>query len=94
MDAAWDKLFGKLMMKAIHLKDADTKKLLDKIVVIPPEVKVAVCKYYVDKCIQLGAIAFLQWRLQFPSELNFKKHELEGIILGRISAFFAPMSQV
>jgi hypothetical protein len=51
MDAAWDKLFGKLMMKAIHLKDADTKKLLDKIVVIPPEVKVAVCKYYVDKCI-------------------------------------------
>ena len=61
---------------------------------MPDEVKEAVCKYYINQCIQLGAIAFLQWRLSFPSTLNFKQHELEEIILGRISSFFAPISQV
>ena len=91
MDAAWDKLFGKLMYKAKSLKDQDTIRILHKIALVPPEVKEAVEKYYIDKCIQLGAIAFLQWRLQFPSELNFKKHELEEIILGRISQFFKPI---
>jgi len=61
---------------------------------VPNEVKEAVCKYYIDQCIQLGAIAFLQWRLTYPSRLNFKQHELVEIILGRISSFFAPISQV
>ena len=59
MDAAWDKLFGRLMQRAIELNDAGTKELLNKIAVIPEQIKEAVMKYYIDRCIQLGAIAFL-----------------------------------
>jgi len=51
MDAAWDKLFGKLMNKAISINDAPTKEMLNKIAVIDHEVKEAVCKYYIDQCI-------------------------------------------
>lgn len=71
MDAAWDKLFGKLMTKAIEINDKETKLMLTEIAKVPEDVKVAVCKYYIDRCIKLGAIAFLQWRLEFPSKLNF-----------------------
>lgn len=91
MDAAWDKLYGKLMNKAGSLNDQPTKDILGKIAAVPEDVKEAACKYYVDHCIQLGAIAFLQWRLAFPSSINFKQHELEEIILSRISAFFMPI---
>lgn len=59
MDAAWDKLIGKLMYKAQDLHDQATKEMLSNIVQVPHEVKEAVCKYYIDKCLQLGAIAFL-----------------------------------
>ena len=76
MDAAWDKLIGKLMYKATDLHDQATKEMLTKILQVPHEVKEAVCKYYIDKCLQLGAIAFLQWRLAYPSEVNFDQHAL------------------
>ena len=44
MDAAWDKLFGKLMQRAIELNDTSTKELLNKIAVIPEMIKEAVMK--------------------------------------------------
>ena len=51
MDAAWDKLFGKLMNKAIEINDTPIKEMLTKIAKVEPEVKEAACKYYVDRCI-------------------------------------------
>ena len=58
MYAAWDKLFGKLMNRAIELNDSATKELLNKIVMIPEHIKEAVFAKYIDRCILLGAIAF------------------------------------
>ena len=51
MDAAWDKLFGKLMGKAIEIGDQPTKDMLTKIAKVNAPVKEAVCKYYIDRCI-------------------------------------------
>ena len=39
------------------------------------------------RCRELHDIAFLQWRLDYPSKLKYNEQELEELIMARIHKF-------
>ena len=54
----WDKMIGLLGLKAPEFGDAVTKQLCRNIIFIPKEVRYAVLKQFVKKCMEQHSIAF------------------------------------
>ena len=80
----WNKMVGQLQKKASLTKDKDMLALIGKICIVPAEVKRALLWAFVSRCRELHAIAFLQWRLQFPSSIRHEEEALEHAIKLRI----------
>ena len=55
----WDKFYGQIMFRASKISDQETIQLMKYIALVPNEVQFDCLHYYVDKCIELQAIAFL-----------------------------------
>ena len=60
---------------------------------MPKEVQWAACKKYVKRCHELHDIAFLQWRLDYPSKLKYNEQELEILIMARINKFTSNLAK-
>lgn len=85
----WDKIISKLTERAGKLKDQKAKALITEIVKVRPAIRKAMLKEWVIRCKENYNIAFLQWRLKFPStkyymESSLHIAELEETIMGRI----------
>ena len=89
IETYWTKLYGLLMRKAIWLNDHETKDLLFKIAGVPLEVKKCAIEYYVTQCRKLQAIAFLQWRYQFPSNTRQSQWALCDRIALKMKRFYS-----
>ena len=55
----WDKMVGIIQKQAFNLKDDETLKMIGLIIQVPMDVKKAVLKTYLIKCVQMYAIAFM-----------------------------------
>ena len=55
---------------------------------IPKEIKEALLKEYVKRCIEMHSIAFLQWRLKYPSKVSYNKELVEDMVRLRISHLY------
>ena len=80
----WHRLLGKVQMRASQLKDKVTTEQIKKIIMIPKEIRNAILIKYLQKCIEVHAIAFFQWRLIFPNKVRFEKDLLLEIIEERL----------
>lgn len=76
----WDKMLGQIQMKASKTKDKKATALCRQIILVPKEVQYSILKKYVSACRLLYAIAFTQWRLEYPSELRYEEDELNEIL--------------
>ena len=56
---------------------AYTKNFIKKFLLVPNEVKLAVCTRYVVKCANLHEINFYKWRLMFKVNENPKDEEFK-----------------
>ena len=54
----WNKLIGQLQARAVELGDDHTKELLNKIIIIPHDIRRAVLSKFATKCKELHIIAF------------------------------------
>jgi len=93
----WDLMFGTLQQKASKIKDADVNELCKKLIVVPQAIKYKALEYYVDKCREVHAIAFLQWRKMFPNDLRYDIEELDELITSRVRNLhknFAPNTRI
>ena len=63
--------------------------MITKIRLIPQSVRRAALKHYNTKCRELHAIAFLQWRMRFPSTLMYDAEQLEELILARVNQVYS-----
>ena len=59
------------MMAASKNKDDETLELCKKIALVPEHIKYACLGKYVQKCMDLHRIAFIQWRYLFPNKLTY-----------------------
>ena len=66
----WNKLQGKLQVHAIAKKDKGFIALMNKILMVPKEIKYEVLSHYLRKCFDLHQIAFMQWRYMFPNKVK------------------------
>lgn len=76
----WDRLVDASQAKATALKDNHMKEMTKKMRLIPGHLKITVLRYFNQKCRELHALAFLQWRLKFPSKLNYDEKDLRFLI--------------
>lgn len=84
----WDKMIGKLTLKADIYDDDLMRDILFKIVNIPKEVQLGVLTIFVQSCRDIYQIAFYQWRKMYPSRVRFDKDELNRLIYARINSVF------
>ena len=80
----WDKLYGQLYSVAQTHGTQEMKKMLTRIVVIPPHIRKWILTLYVYQCRSLYQIAFFQRRLKFPSKVRFDEDEIEELLEFRI----------
>lgn len=71
-------------MKASKSNDKTINALCAKICVVPYEVKMELMRLFISRCRELYSIAFLQWRLKYPSHIQYNKEILEDAIHLRI----------
>ena len=64
----WDKQLALLAKRADQQKDPKVIELCQKLKDIPGEVKRHVLIQYISRCRVLYRIAFMQWRLKYPTE--------------------------
>ena len=88
LENRWDQLMANLTSTAIVQKDKVATEMIGKIRQIPSNVRNAALKHYNTKCRELHAIAFLQWRMRFPSTLMYDAEQLEELILARINQVY------
>ena len=83
----WDKMFGELQVRATQLGDRQGNALARALILVPKKVRWTVLREYVDRCQELHAIAFLQWRLEYPNDVRHDPDELVELIEKRIQMF-------
>lgn len=76
----WDRMVQKIEKKATAFQDKHMIEMVKKIYEIPGHLKHTVLRYYNQKCGELHALAFLQWRYRFPSKLNYIEKDLIFLI--------------
>jgi hypothetical protein len=83
----WDKIVGKLGRAASKRNDEATEGLVfKKLLGVNKELQRAVLERYLKKCIEVHAIAFLQWRAMYPTKFT-DPETLEELTRARITNF-------
>ena len=80
----WDKLYGIVQQGASLFRDKNANALCKKLICINKEVQKHMLLAYVNRCRELHSIAFLQWRLMYPSEF-VNRQDIQELILARIN---------
>jgi len=68
------------MLRASSVKDKDTQELCKSIMLVPKMVQYNCLHKYVEKCQEIYAIAFLQWRNLFPHPTTHSEREINNLI--------------
>ena len=63
----WDKLIFSIQTKAVSIRDKATQNLVSHIFKVPENIRNEALKFYLNKCIDVHAIVFQQWRKLYPS---------------------------
>lgn len=81
----WDKIIGCMIRDKAKFKDKKADKLTVELTKVPKSIRDACLKKYTDHCKAVYNIAFMQWRLFFPTTSEYAdEEELKEIIMGRI----------
>ena len=72
----WDKMTGIILQESYRMKDLTGQGLINKMIVVPREVRESVLMHYVNKCRARHTIAFFQWRLRFPNDIKHDEKQL------------------
>ena len=70
----WEKLIIHLQLRATEFNDKECNELCKRLLLVPNEVQYEVLKQWVKGCRDLHAIAFFQWRINFPHENRKRMH--------------------
>ena len=90
----WNKLSGQMQHKAVLLQDDDTIAMLNKIIRVPSHIREAVLKKFLQKCNELHAIAFFQWRLNCYTSIKYDEHEIKALISNRVKHLYLNMNSL
>lgn len=81
----WDKILGSIIREKAKFKDKKAERLTVEFAKVPKNIRDACLKKYIDHCKSVYNIAFMQWRLHFPTTSEYAdEKELKEIIMGRI----------
>jgi hypothetical protein len=61
----WDKMIDELVHKSEKFGDNQMIDIINKIILVPQEVRIYVLRAYLKQCIMFYNLAFCQWRLMF-----------------------------
>jgi len=67
---AWNKFYGKLNEANVQIRNKKIAAIIIEIGKVDPHIKNAVLEEYLRCAQRVHTIAFLQWRLKFPSPLR------------------------
>ena len=73
-----------MFQRAGKLKDQRALDILQKVLKVHEDIRYDALKTFVDKCVKLHAIAFLQWRLMHPDKSEESKDTVRELILHRM----------
>ena len=90
----WNKLSGQMQQKAVLLQDDETIEMLNKIIRVPGRVREAVLKKFLQKCNELHAVAFFQWRLNCYTSIKYNEHEIKALIANRVMHLYLYMNSL
>lgn len=81
----WDKVIGTMIKEQSKFNDKRAEQLTVEFSRVPKAVRDACFKKYIDHCKAVYNIAFMQWRLIYPTTSEYaNEEELKEIIMGRI----------
>ena len=75
----WQRLLGKLYFQNLAVKDKKVKVMIQYIVQVKEEIRMAALLKYLRGCKALNDIAFIQWRHRFPNELTKSEENLKEL---------------
>lgn len=82
----WDKILGNIIKDKIKFKDKKADSLAIELTKIYKPVRDACLRAWIDRCKSVYNIAFMQWRLKYPTNCEYKnEEELKDIIMSRIN---------
>ena len=90
----WNKLSGQLQHKAVLLQDEDTVEMLNQIIRVPNHIREAMLKKFLQKCNELHAIAFFQWRLNCYTSIKYNEQDIKALIQNRIQHLYLNMNSL
>ena len=82
----WDKILGSIIKDKIKFKDKKADSLAIELTKIQKPIRDACLRCWIDRCKAVYNIAFMQWRLLYPTTCEyFNEEELKDIIMSRIN---------
>ena len=88
LETYWDKTIGKAMHFSAKAKDPKVSSLIKQLISVPREVRYAALKHFVNRCLDLHAIAFFQHRLLYPGSSEPDEYILEERIEYRLEKMY------
>ena len=81
----WDKLLGEIHLKASQLKDKQMLKVCGAIIMVNSEIRNSILKEFIKFCSKLHIFAYFQWRLHFPSKVDYmhNRSQIDDILRTR-----------
>jgi hypothetical protein len=80
LEAYWDKVLTVIQGQALKQKDKAMGQICKHIMLVPVNIKTECLFKYLEKCKEMFAIAFFQWRLKHNPYLTHNVDELEELI--------------
>lgn len=77
---AWNKFLGVLLVKNVKARSNKMSKLIQGIGAVDRKIIRAVLEEYLRSCQKVHTIAFFQWRIQYPSHIEFNEEILEELV--------------
>lgn len=82
----WDRLINNIIKDKIKFKDKKADIVAMELAKISRNIRDACLRAYIDRCKEVYNIAFMQWRLLFPTTcVYWDEKELKDIIMSRIN---------
>ena len=81
---AWNKFLGVLLVKNVKVRSNRMSKIIQGIGAIDRTIIREVLEEYLRSCQKVHTIAFFQWRIQYPSHLEYNEEILEELVQERI----------
>ena len=88
LETSWNKLLGSIHRENQKIGDAKTSKIIRAISGVKPNIKRLALEEYLSGAQMVHSIAFLQWRMMYPSHLLFNEDMLREIITERLSFMY------